>query len=497
MKQTIEEQYKKEINAPFKDSLTGLFNFGFFHLSLEREIHRSNRYGKSFTLGFIDIDNFTEFNQQHGSLKGDLMLKKIGGIIRKTIRKSDVAARYANDQFAVIQVEGPPENAAMAMERIAEKIIRMSNKDLTVSIGIAQFRPNKDTLEGLKEKTRNALRRAQRDLLDNICFFQDEQLQVKDPKPRVLIVDDNTINIAIMEKILKPMDYEVFKATSGEEALVIISKTDIDLILLDVMMPEGIDGYEVCRRLKSQEETRMIPIIMVTSLEEMDAKIKGMESGTDDFITKPPNPLELQTRARSLIKVKRLNHNLINIENVLISLANMVEAKDAYTDGHIKRVACMSLDLGRHLGLSGHELESLKLGGILHDIGKLSVPSGILNKPSRLSDQEWAQMKDHPSIGHKICLPLKGSLGGALDIIRHHHEKLDGAGYPDGLVDDEISMPTRIMAVVDIYDALVTDRPYRRALPKEEALDILKEAGNKGELDLEVIDALEKLVSSG
>lgn len=496
MIQNIEIQYKKEIKAPFKDSLTGLYNFGFFQLTLNREINRSNRYGQPFTLALIDIDNFSAFNQVHGPLKGDLMLKEIGRIIKDTIRKSDFAARYTDDQFAVIQVESHPKDATVAMERIAEKVKILSDNNLSLSIGITSFQPNETTLENLKENTQNALRRAQSDLLYDVYFMKDEEHRVKGPKPAVLIVDDHPINIAMMQKMLEPLDYEVMKATSGEEALALLSRTDIDLILLDIMMPNGMDGYEVCRRVKSREETRMIPVIMITALEEMDDKIKGIESGADDFITKPPHPIELQARAKSLIKVKRLNQNLIDVEKVLVSLASMVEAKDAYTDGHIKRVACLSLDLGKRLGLSDHQLEALKLGGILHDIGKLSIPSDILNKPSPLSDKEWKLMKNHACNGHRLCLPLKGSLGDALDIIRHHHEKLDGKGYPDGLVDDEISTPTRIMAVVDIYDALVTDRPYRKALPKEEALGILRESGVKGELDIDVINALDNLVCS-
>ncbi len=496
MAQNIEEQYKKEINAPFEDSLTGLFNFGFFQLSFNREIHRSNRYGKPFTLALIDIDNFAEFNQQHGSLKGDLMLKEIGSIIKKNIRQTDLAARCANDEFAVIQVECNPTDAAVAMERVADEVKSMSRDDLSVSIGIATYQPNSATMEGLTEKARKALRRAQFDLLRDVYILNEEEQQAVQTKPRVLIVDDDAVNIAVMEHILAPLDYEVLKANSGEEALALISKTDVDLILLDVMMPEGIDGYEVCRRLKSKEETRMIPIILVTVLEDSDAKVAGIESGADDFLTKPPDRVELCTRAKSLIKVRRLNQNLINIENLLISLANMVEAKDAYTDGHIKRVASLSQDLGRCLGLSIHQLEALKLGGILHDIGKLSIPGEILNKPSRLSEKEWELMKNHASVGYKLCLPLKGSLGAALDIIRHHHEKLNGSGYPDGLMSEEISLPTRIMAVVDIFDALVTERPYRKAMTKEEALAILKEEADKGELDRDVVNALEDLVRS-
>lgn len=495
MVQSLEEQYAKEIKTPFTDTLTGLFNFGFFQLSLNREVQRSSIHGKPFTLALVDIDNFSEFNRQYGPLKGDLVLKNIGEIIKKTIRKSDFAARYANDEFAVLQVECSPENAAISMERISQEVKTISDDNLALSIGIATYYPDKDTLEILNDKAKNALQRAKFNPLENIYFLQEEEYQTRNQKPRVLIVDDDPITIEMMKKILEPLDYEVFKATNGADSLTLISKIDIDLILLDIMMPGGIDGYEVCRRLKSREETRMIPVIMVTALNEMGSKIKGIEFGADDFITKPPNPLELQTRTKSLIKVKRLNQNLISIEKMLASLANMVEAKDTYTDGHIKRVACLSLDLGRQLGLSAYELESLKLGGILHDIGKLSIPGEILNKSSDLSEKEWELMKSHPNIGHKLCLPLKGSLGGALDIIRHHHEKLNGDGYPDGLTKAEITIPTRIMAVVDIYDALITDRPYHKALPIDEALDILKEAGQKGELDMDVVNALDALVN--
>jgi putative two-component system response regulator len=197
-----------------------------------------------------------------------------------------------------------------------------------------------------------------------------------------------------------------------------------------------------------------------------------------------------------LIKLKRLNDNLTSIEYVLFSLAKTVEAKDAYTQGHVERVSNLGIALGRKMGLSDSEIEALRYGGALHDIGKIAVPGHILNKPAPLSPEEWVVMKRHPITGYDICLPLKKNLGYALEIIRHHHEKLDGSGYPDGLKDEEISVAARIMAVVDIYDALITERPYRKAMSLEMAVDILQQEAIEGKLDKIVVDHLIDVVSA-
>ena len=283
------------------------------------------------------------------------------------------------------------------------------------------------------------------------------------------------------------------KAFNGADALHMLTKTEVDVVLLDIMMP-GIDGYEVCRRIKGNPATRMIPVVLVTALDDMDSKIKGIEAGADDFITKPVNKLELLARTKSLINVKKLNSSLTSIENVLFSLAITVEAKDAYTQGHIERVANVAVMLGRKMGLSPADAEALRFGGTLHDIGKIGVPHEVLNKPGPLDDDEWDVMKSHSDTGYRICSPLKKSLGSALDIIRHHHEKLDGTGYPDGLKGDEVSMVARVMAVADIYDALITDRPYRKGMPKEKAFGILGKEAEEGKLDSDVVNCLLEFV---
>jgi putative two-component system response regulator len=188
--------------------------------------------------------------------------------------------------------------------------------------------------------------------------------------------------------------------------------------------------------------------------------------------------------------LKRLNNNLTSIESVLFSLANAVEAKDPHMRGHVERVSKLAVKLGGRLCVSQKEIDALHLGGVLHDIGKIGVPDNILLKPGPLDPIEWRVMQKHTVAGYKICLPLQNNLGLALRIIRHHHEKDDGSGYPDGLSKDETPLVVRIMSVVDYYDALVTDRPYRKALQKEKAFNILRKQGAEGKFDFDLIDGL-------
>jgi putative two-component system response regulator len=270
---------------------------------------------------------------------------------------------------------------------------------------------------------------------------------------------------------------------------------EVDLVLLDIMMPE-MDGFETCRQLKTQERTRLIPVILLTALDDAQSRLKGIEAGADDFISRPPNKTELLARTRSLIKVRHLNQSLTNVENVLFSMARAVEAKDEYTQGHIERVANLAVSIGRVLNLSPKETKALYYGGALHDIGKLGIPHEILNKPGALTGHEWDVMRQHPEIGYKICQPLGESLGFALDVIRYHHEKMDGSGYPYGLGGSEIPIVARIMAVADIYDALVTDRPYRQGMRREKAMDIITSETAEGKLDKQVTRALGGLVSA-
>jgi putative two-component system response regulator len=246
------------------------------------------------------------------------------------------------------------------------------------------------------------------------------------------------------------------------------------------------DGIEVCRQVKNNAATRLIPIVMLTALTDLDKKIEALEAGADDFVNKPYNSLELLTRLKSLLKVKYLNEQLDNAEDVLFSMARAIEAKDSYTQGHVERVSRLAVRLAEHLGLSEEEKDALRKGGVLHDIGKIGVPDKILNKAGPLTTEERLIIKMHPTQGAKICEKLK-TMKGAIPVIRHHHERMDGSGYPDHLVGQEIPVLARIMTVVDIYDALTTTRSYRKRLPQDVALEILWDEANKGWWDKEIL----------
>ena len=294
----------------------------------------------------------------------------------------------------------------------------------------------------------------------------------------VLVVDDDTTNLLVIDKMLKAQGFVVEQATSGPEALSRVKKHIPDVILLDVMMPE-MDGFEVCRRLKSNEETRLIPIIIVTALKEREDKIKGIEAGCDDFISKPIDRLELIARVRALGRVKRLNDELDNAEAVVLSFARAVEAKDPTTGGHCDNLIRLSQMFGRFLELDEKSIRALDRASILHDVGKIGIPDSILLKPDKLTAKEWDVMKTHPVLGVEICYPLR-SLSQVCSIIRHHHEKWNGTGYPDGLVGDSIPYLARIFQLLDIFDAMTSERPYKKAMTLEETIKTMKEETQKG-----------------
>ena len=494
MKEQLLKEYETEIGSYYKDSLTGLFNHGFFQLYLDQELKKAKRYNESFTLAFIDVDYFSYYNHTSGSVKGDLLLKKLAETITENLREADLAARYSGDVFAVVMTKSDAQAASIAAERIRKAIESPLLGGTTVSIGLASF-PHDGTIKNtLYSKAQKALLQAKKRGKNRVVFFNKKIESDDNSKPNVLIVDDEPRNLRLLEAMLIPIGYDAIKASNGKEALSIIKKVDIDLVLLDIMMPE-MNGFEVCQHIKGDNDTRLIPVVMVTALDDKDSKLKAIDAGADDFLTKPPDKAELLARTKSLIKMKRLNKSLTSIEKVIFSLANTVEAKDVYTQGHLERVSNMAVELGKKLSLSVKELDALRLGGVLHDIGKIAVSGKILNKPAPLSTDEWEVMKKHSDVGYKICMALKENLGLALEVIRHHHEKLDGSGYPDGLKGEEIPKIARIMAVVDIYDALVTDRPYRKGMDSQKAISILREEGIQGKLDNEIIEYLVELIT--
>lgn len=321
------------------------------------------------------------------------------------------------------------------------------------------------------------------------------QVSLRRPTPRILVVDDNPDTMVLMRELLSTQGYEVVAVQDAAHAEAEILRQPPDVILSDVVMP-GKSGYELCRELKENPATRLIPFVLITGLSDREDKLRGIEAGADDFLNKPIFAEELFARVRSLLKLKEFTDELETAESVICSLGRSVESRDPYTEGHCERLARNASNLGRHLGLEEESIVALRRGGYLHDLGKIAVPDEVLKKGSNLTPEEWVIMKQHPITGENICKPLK-SLRLVLPIIRNHHEHSDGSGYPDGLRKGEIPLLPRILQVVDVYDALRTARPYKPAISHEQAaLTMRNEAGNglwDQELVLEFLSMLERL----
>jgi putative two-component system response regulator len=295
---------------------------------------------------------------------------------------------------------------------------------------------------------------------------------------KIFVVDDESQNIDVLRRLMTRLGYDVVTASDGESALQSVVRDRPDLILLDVNMP-GIDGFEVCHRLKADPATRLIPVVLVTTLTASEDRIRGIEAGADDFLSKPPVIPELEARVRSLTRLKRYTDELDSAEAVILSLGLTIEARDPNTEGHCQRLAAYATALGARLGLADDQLVALNRGGFLHDIGKIGIPDAVLLKAGRLTASEYALMQQHTVIGDKLCSELR-LLEDVRPIVRHHHERPDGTGYPDQLTGESIPMLTRILSVVDVYDALTTERPYKLALPSDHAVRELREEAARG-----------------
>jgi len=312
---------------------------------------------------------------------------------------------------------------------------------------------------------------------------------------RIVVADDDPANVEVLERWLGRDGHVVYRAFNGEEAMAIVAQQQPDLVLLDVMMPK-LTGFEVCLALKRDPATRLIPVVLVTALQNAGDKIQGIEAGADDFLTKPINPPELQARVRSLLRLKRHTDDLDSAEAVIFSLALTIEARDAFTEGHCQRLSTYATALGEALRLSGDDLQALRNGGVLHDIGKVGVPDAILLKRGALTPDEFEIMKQHTVIGDRLCGTLR-SLKRARPIVRHHHERLDGSGYPDGLHGEEIPLLAQIIGVVDVFDAVAEARPYKPAAPLDHACRELELEATRGWKRADLVGEFLALVREG
>ncbi len=320
-------------------------------------------------------------------------------------------------------------------------------------------------------------------------------LEVANRQPTVLIVDDLEINRRLMRAMLKTAPYRILEARRATEALHILERESVDLLILDLMMPE-MSGLEFCQRIKANRKTQLVPILMLTSMQGIENEIAGIASGADEYLTKPLHPEVVRTRIRAMLRNKAAIDSLEEAETILFALAQAVEQRDKYTGDHCHRLAQFSVTLGAALGLRESHMVALHRGGYLHDIGKVCVPDVILFKKGSLSEEEWVVMRAHTVNGEAICRPMK-SLAPVLPIIRSHHERWDGSGYPDGLRGEQIPLLARILQIADVYDALTTARPYKPAYPHEEALQILEDEVRRGWRDPELVPLFQQVCLGG
>ena len=322
----------------------------------------------------------------------------------------------------------------------------------------------------------------------------------------VLIVDDEYIGRETLQSVLEGEGYELEMAENGLQAIEKAKKLLPDVILLDVMMP-GMTGFEVCQRIRSDPQIAEIPIIILTALDDRESLLNALKAGADDFISKPFDRYELRARLMGITRLNRYQkliqeraklreanaQLLAAYEATIEGWSHALDLRDRETEGHSRRVTELTVKLAKTLGMSDDEIIHIRRGALLHDMGKIGVPDSILHKPAKLTDEEWAIMRRHPQLAYDMLFIIE-YLRPALEIPLNHHEKWDGTGYPRGLKGEEIPIVARLFAVVDVWDALTSDRPYRPAWSQDEALAYIREQSGK-HFDPQVVDLFFKVVS--
>jgi putative two-component system response regulator len=312
---------------------------------------------------------------------------------------------------------------------------------------------------------------------------------------RVLVVDDDPSICALLERLLTQEGYSVYLAADVPSAHAAVTRYSPDVIVLDVVLPGG-SGFTVCQRLKQDATTRLTPVILVTGMTDRESRIRGRQAGADDFLTKPVDPQELLARVSSLARLKRYTDDLDSAASIITTLATMIEARDGYTEGHCHRMANYATAVGRALGLGALDLQALHRGGFIHDIGMLAIPPMVVLRAGPLEPEEFERVKAHTVVGDELCSGLR-SLQTVRPIVRHHHERLDGSGYPDGLVGAHIPLLAQIIGTVDVYDAVTHRRPYQQTRSSEEAVQLLRQQVDRGWRDRTIVEAFAHIIGSG
>jgi len=511
-------QFRKIEHLSMSDDLTELPNRRSFEIRIAEEWDRASREQTSLSVMMIDIDHFKKYNDTFGHTQGDIALKMVAEVLSRVLKRpGDFAARWGGEEFIILLPNTDADGALDVAEEIRELVEDMdiptpegNITNLTVSVGVnTRLQGQSGNIDKFVEWTDMALYAAKNKGRNKVCFYELPSETTKGEKSEtkqsiIFIVDDNETSLTAAENALVH-EYKVIALPSATKMFEALTKFTPDLILLDIEMPD-ISGFEALERLKNNDSYADIPVIFLSGLSDAISEAYGIKLGAVDFIMKPFTEPVLINRIKKHLDIDELvrertrqlalrteqlarrSEELLRLKNgIVYTLADIVESRDLTTGGHIERTTRYirilidaMMDQGVYTDeIKGWDLESVVSSARLHDIGKISIPDSILNKPDKLTDEEFEVIKTHPNVGQKLIEQMTKQTGDAVFLrnaklfAAYHHEKWNGTGYPNGLQETNIPLHGRIMAVIDVYDALVSDRPYKKAFDHEKAVSII------------------------
>lgn len=487
--------YKNEL---YRDPLTGVYNRRYY----EDNIKDLN---ENAGVAMIDLDDFKLYNDSYGHNAGDMALETIVSAIKKCIRSSDKIIRFGGDEFLLVLpgIHNNIFNKKLQQIRTRIKEVKVDGySKIRLSVSIGGVMTHNETIESAMHRADKLMLQAkshQKGMVvteENEFVVIDNESEVKD-RHCVLVVDDSYMNRIILTEMLKS-DYEIINASSGEECLEIIEKygTGIDIILLDIVMP-GMDGFEVLNYMNNNNWIEDIPVILISSEDSNQYIRRAYEMGVSDYISRPFDAKVVYQRVLNTIKLYAKQRRLINLitdqvyekeknnKMMIDILSQIVEFRNNESGMHVRNISTLTGMLLEKIvqktdkyHLSWSKRFYITNGSALHDIGKIGIPEEILNKPGKLTKEEYEIMKEHTVIGEKMLKSLElyqdePLVKTACEIGRWHHERYDGKGYPDGLKGDEIPISAQIVSIADVYDALVSERVYKKAFSHKKAMEMI------------------------
>lgn len=504
----LEEANVRLSQQATQDGLTGLSNHRAFHQRLNEQMHRVGRYGEMFSIVMIDVDHFKAYNDAYGHQEGDFALQRIAQSITSDLRKSDFAARYGGEEFSIILPHTPKAQARVALERIRKAIDTQvfPNGKLTISAGIAECPIDGVMPNEVLEKADRALYHAKLTGRNRVCMWAapvaDHPLRAETsteaPLVSVLVVETDQDARAALENALVQAGYEMHRASSSQEAMELLRSRKFDIMLSDALVL-GTEGMQVLGLASAIHPT--MPIVLTTAASMAGTAREAMRHGVTDLLVLPFNEHELPVLIERNIERKRIERQMLLQKSTGIllqaidALVAAIDAKDRLTAGHSTRVTHLSLAIADTLGLASEDRYTLELSARLHDIGKLSLPDSALNKNGALTDEEWSVMRRHPAVGSQIVGAIE-ELSYVATIVRHHHERLDGKGYPDGLQGEAIPFLSRIIAVADAFEAMTSNRSFRQKMTTDEAVHELRRCVGSHYSD-DIVEALVESLATG